>query len=303
MIEIVSATRLSEADFWEKSALGQSLRRMNFESRISCAIAYENTAGLPELYNSIINEESGAEIILFIHDDVWIDDFFLTERVIEAAQKYDVFGVVGNKKCKHLQPSWAFLDTHGTWDKKENFSGAIAHGSNPFGAISYFGPAPESCKILDGVFIGINKKRVRAAKVFFDKQFNFHFYDVDFCQEAIKKDLKIGTWPIALTHQSTGGYDEKWRENYFHYHEKWKLSNVDENQNSELENNEFIKDNRQTPAHNLINHELMEMIPADTTHIIDVGCRHGQMARIYKEINKNIIYTGIEIIKIMQIRR
>lgn len=42
MIEIVAATRFAEADFWRKSALGWSLRRLAYDSRLVARIAFDS---------------------------------------------------------------------------------------------------------------------------------------------------------------------------------------------------------------------------------------------------------------------
>ncbi|MEY4394967.1 MAG: hypothetical protein RL595_2216 [Planctomycetota bacterium] len=51
MIEIVTATRFNQRDFWEKSALGISLNRLSKGSRLIANITFENQQGLPIVYN------------------------------------------------------------------------------------------------------------------------------------------------------------------------------------------------------------------------------------------------------------
>jgi hypothetical protein len=74
MIELVTATRLTKEEFWNSSALGISLRRLAFDSRLSLQVAVSNRAGLPDVYNTRISASNGAEILIFVHDDVWIED-------------------------------------------------------------------------------------------------------------------------------------------------------------------------------------------------------------------------------------
>lgn len=52
---------------------------------------------------------------------------------------------------------------------------------------------------------------------------------------------------------------------------------------------------KQTPAHNVVNNELMSLIPDGVRRIVDVGCMHGQMAHAYKQKNPVVHYVGIEI--------
>jgi hypothetical protein len=223
VIEIVSATRLSGSDFWSKSALGWSLRRLAQDARLTGSIAADNRSGLPTIYNARIDAGGGGEILAFVHDDVWIDDFFFAQRVVEGLGQYDVIGVAGNRRRVARQPGWAFVDDSLAWDDRANLSGAVAHGVNPLGAVSVFGPAPAECELLDGVFLATRKAVLQTAGVRFDPAFDFNFYDMDFCRLARARGLRLGTWPICLTHQSGGAFGSAaWREKYGLYLDKWK---------------------------------------------------------------------------------
>ncbi len=222
MIDIISATRLPEHDFWKQSPLGASLRRLAHDPRLVARIAFENRRGLPEIYNARITAADSNDMLVFIHDDVWIDDYFIGDRVIEGLRTYDVIGVAGNRRKIRNQPAWAFVDTRFTWDDKANLSGSVAHGKHPFGAVSYFGEVPADCEFLDGVFIAAKKTALTANNVLFDPRFDFHFYDMDFCRSARRHGLRLGTWPICITHQSGGAFGTKeWSAKYRAYIEKW----------------------------------------------------------------------------------
>ena len=57
----------------------------------------------------------------------------------------------------------------------------------------------------------------------FDERFDFHFYDLDFCRTARQAGLSIGTWPIAMTHQSKGAFgSDGWIDGLARYRAKWK---------------------------------------------------------------------------------
>lgn len=223
VIEIVSATRLSRQEFLARSALGLSLRRFHKDKRLRAAIAFSNSQGLPEVYNARITAQDGRDVLVFVHDDVWIDDYFLPERVLEGLATYDVIGVAGNRRRVPGQTAWAFIDEKRTWDTRANLSGRIAHGKNPFGRISDYGDVvPAECELLDGVFLAARRARLLAKGVLFDRRFDFHFYDMDFCRSARQQGLHLGTWPICLTHQSGGDFStEAWKEKYRLYRQKW----------------------------------------------------------------------------------
>ena len=69
-----------------------------------------------------------------------------------------------------------------------------------------YGVIPAACELLDGVFISAKKSVLQANGVTFDPQFDFHLYDLDFCRSAREQGLRIGTWPVLLTHQSGGAF-------------------------------------------------------------------------------------------------
>ena len=49
---------------------------MGFDSRLQRRITFSNSQGLPIVYNSAIDSDDQQDILLFIHDDVWVDDYF-----------------------------------------------------------------------------------------------------------------------------------------------------------------------------------------------------------------------------------
>lgn len=225
-IAIVSATRLSENDFWSHSALGLSLKRhLQRDARLSVDIAFENARGLSVLFNDCIDQAEDDAILVFIHDDVWIDEANFSDAVIAGLENFDVIGVAGNRRRVPGQPAWAFIDAQFTWDDKSNLSGHVAHGKNAFGQISDFGAVPAECELLDGVFLATKKTSLKLNKVRFDARFDFHFYDMDFCRSARKAGLRLGTWPVKLTHQSGGAFGSPhWTEKYQCYLNKWETA-------------------------------------------------------------------------------
>jgi GT2 family glycosyltransferase len=235
IIKIISATQYVEKDFWEKSALGQSLIRLRFDARIESKIAFSNKRGLGHVYNSQIMVAGVDDILVFVHDDVWLEDLFLAQRLHEGLSAFNVIGVAGNKKRGSYQPVWSHFFRFSEDDKKtpcgfvaddaSNWSGAIGSSTDdgkPFGRVMPFGAVPASCELLDGVFLAAKRSTLVKNSVFFDPQFEFHFYDLDFCRTARKRGLTLGTWPISITHLGTGLYGtESWNAMKNLYFEKW----------------------------------------------------------------------------------
>jgi GT2 family glycosyltransferase len=227
MIEFVTATRMTREAFWEKSALGRSLLRIDpsDHERWVARVAFENSRGLPEVFNERIRAAGEGDILAFVHDDVWIEDFFICDHLEEALHEFAVIGVAGNSRRIPRQPAWHFarVATEFIWDERANLRGAIAHGPEPFGAVSRFGPTYEECELLDGVFMATRRDTLIGHEVLFDTRFKFDFYDMDFCRTARARGLRLGCWPIALTHQSAGLFGSaSWQAGYAAYLDKWK---------------------------------------------------------------------------------
>lgn len=226
-VHVVSATRLSESDFWSKSALGKSLQEYREREDVKIHIHFLNTEGLPSIYNRVIDISNGTDIMVFVHDDVWLEhlqDKNWLESIRVGVKHYDVIGVAGNTRFTSTQPGWCFRSIDNgqfSWDSAY-LSGAVGHGNKSNANKDYYGPVPMECKVLDGVLLAMRGANLRRSRVRFDTRFKFHFYDLDFCREAGRKGLTLGTWAIPLTHQSGGAFGTtSWVDAYNGYLDKW----------------------------------------------------------------------------------
>jgi hypothetical protein len=222
MLRLVAATR-SDATAFPQTPLGRSLERMRHWQNVRAEIAFNNSAGLPDVYNAAIQRADDRDSITFIHDDVWIDDWFLPLRVEMGLSQFAVLGVAGNVRRVPRQPSWYFVDADLTRDDPRNYSGAVAHGPNGMGTVNAYGPTPRPVALLDGLFLAAKVSTLRTSGVTFDPRFRFHFYDVDFCRSCERAGLAMGTWPIDLTHASGGNFQSpEWIAASQVYFEKWR---------------------------------------------------------------------------------
>ncbi|MEO8758190.1 MAG: hypothetical protein ABI398_10625 [Devosia sp.] len=202
MIEIVTATRLTAAAFQARAPLGQSLKRLAKDPRLKPHIAYENNRGLSEIYNARIDATT-SDILVFVHDDVWLEDFYFADRIVEGLKQFDIIGVAGNSRRVAGQDAWARVPGADRLDLPY-LRGAIAHGDAPLGKVGFYGPIIGECALLDGVFIAARTSALKERGARFDPRFAFHFYDLDFCRTVRDAGLRLSTWPIAMTHRSAG---------------------------------------------------------------------------------------------------
>lgn len=223
-IRFVAATRMSEHEFWHRTLLGKRLHEWRNIPDITTQIAFENSTGLSTVYNKAIQSADNSEIIVFIHDDAWLMQDSCLSEIRRGLQKYEVLGVAGNQRRFPGQQTW-YLRVNERNEyclDRPHLSGAVRYGSVHATELNQFGPWPAECELLDGVFLAARVDVLRRVGLHFDEQFDFHFYDLDFCRAARAMRLKIGTWPIQLLHGSRGNPGEKkWEINFKKYIGKW----------------------------------------------------------------------------------
>lgn len=165
-----------------------------------------NRTGLSTIYNSVLNERAGRdEIVVFLHDDVTIGDLFIQEKLNEAVGPlgYAIVGLAGTSSFNLMldKPVTMWLQP-----PHQALSGAVEHAApNGQNAWSYYGPTPRRCVVMDGLFLAVDMLKI--GNVRFDEQFEFHFYDLDFCLTAHQAGLMLGTQNVYVNHQSGGSYN------------------------------------------------------------------------------------------------
>jgi|TARA_R110000787_G_scaffold336_9_gene1294 GT2 family glycosyltransferase len=169
---------------------------------------HNNRTGLSEVYNTYLTEEYRDHLVVFVHDDVHLDDGFVVEKLHEAHEKFDVVGLAGGNNPNFAPtgpPLWHLMTTDHT--------GFVSH-IFPDGRtnMSVFGDSKKPADLLDGLLISVDVTSVLDAGVTFDEDFDFHFYDLAFCFRAKRAGLTLGTWPIFVRHEGLGQPDARWHE-------------------------------------------------------------------------------------------
>lgn len=190
-------------DSGKNSLLVQSLAELKHDCTL--VINANNKTGLPVAYNRQLTKENlrKHDIVLFAHDDVFIDDLKLKGKLYTAMKhmNYDIIGLAGTKNIKIKPPYlWHRMSEMKDW------SGAVSHpvDESTKVAVTSFGRWPERCLVIDGLFMAVNLKRVLEVGWKFNENYKYHHYDLSSCLDANKKSLKIGTYPIYVTHSSPG---------------------------------------------------------------------------------------------------
>jgi len=218
---IVSATRLTAEEFERNSLLGRALRKWPDCKR---KVYFDNKLGLSTLYNRAIAEAAPSDVLIFVHDDVWFDqpDFF--EQILKGLRRFDVLGIAGNTRLCPNHSAWLFNATATSEFQPdlEHASGSVLSGNLRQPIQTVFGAVPAACELLDGVFLAAKAKTLQRRQISFDERFEFHFYDLDFCRTCRSSGLTLGTWPLALYHESPGAFGSpSWRRARVAYQSKW----------------------------------------------------------------------------------
>lgn len=225
---LVSATRERAAYVSRATLLGRSLEHFPPALRPKLYLRADNhgpsTEGLPAFYNRAIEALPESGQVVFLHDDIYLHDWFLTERLQEAFQHFDVVGLVGSINPAADQPS----ATH-TLDaalrparcSESGETGVLNHFDPQRIMPDVYGSTPQRCGLLDGCFLACRLESLRSTGLRFDPAFAFHCYDADFCRSALALGLHLGTWPIACTHGSPGNFSSAWIQAAEMFRRKW----------------------------------------------------------------------------------
>jgi GT2 family glycosyltransferase len=222
---IVAASRCKESEFWTSTMLGKSMANQRDLEGLRFQIYFENQLGLSQIYNTAIKKSKLNDVLVFVHDDVWIEDDNWITKIRESLSEFDIVGVAGNVQLKPEQPAWCFMEKTEkgfTLDKKL-LRGSVSQGTSPSKKTEYyFGDVPAECKVLDGLLFCAKASALRLTGTYFDPRFSFDFYDLDFCRSAGKNGLRIGVWNMKVIHNSGGSFKTKeWNDAYDQYLQKW----------------------------------------------------------------------------------
>lgn len=205
-ILVVSATRNKKLDTKiYQSVAGISANHSAAELRLN--IVENNKQGLPAVYNRFLDKKylKKHDIVLFVHDDVFIDDLKLKGKLYNnLTQMYDIVGLAGCIKPVIKKPAlWHVMS------QRENLRGFVHHEKQITQdqiatQVTSFGYTPCRVTIIDGLFMAVNLKQVISSGWKFNEQFDFHHYDIAACLDANKLKLKVGVAPIHVIHESPG---------------------------------------------------------------------------------------------------
>lgn len=151
-----------------------------------------------------MDEYGGYDVVVFLHDDIILNDCMIYEKLVEAKNRgMDVVGVAGGK-------GWVpppDRSAHWGWTSASRSCGmaGIVNHVSPEGKLfaSHYGETPTRTLTVDGCFmVFMNKALDKGLR--FNQKYDFDFYDMALSMDAYKLGLKTGVEPVLLTHLSRG---------------------------------------------------------------------------------------------------
>ena len=212
MITIGYSTRNSNKEFQEYLKKSAGHPKIQIIEKVN-----NGEKNLSEVYNEIISE-SNFDVVVLCHDDIYFDTNNWATKLVRQFDKNSDYGILGMAGTTEMPKSGMW------WENRSKMYGIVNHESEGKKWESKYsdslGNDVKEVVVVDGVFIAINKQKIKST---FDETVDgFHMYDVNFCFKNFLQDVKIGVLTnVRLTHKSIGMTNDKWEENRNLFAEKY----------------------------------------------------------------------------------
>jgi hypothetical protein len=206
------STRVHNPEFVEYLKKSSGFKKIEVIEKVN-----NGEKSLSQVYNEILKESSN-DIVVLCHDDIYFDTTSWYHKVVKHFEK-DEYGILG-------MAGTTFMPKSGRWweDRKKMF-GIVNHEHEgkkwESKYSSGFGNNVKECVVVDGLFIAIDKKKIK--KIFDETVTGFHFYDIEFCFQNFLEGVKIGVITnVRVTHKSIGITNQQWEDNREIFSKKFK---------------------------------------------------------------------------------
>lgn len=281
--------------------IGFSTRKLdeNFKNHLisSCGVRdveiifIENNGeySLTEAYN-ILLEKSKNDIVVLCHDDIYFDTKNWGKKLLSHFNKTD-YGILGVAGTTDLSESGMW------WDNSNKMVGIVNHEHEGKKWTSTYSKDLKNniaqCCIIDGLFIALDKNKIK--NNFNESVKGFHFYDLEFSFSNNIENVKVGViFNIRITHKSIGITNDSWEENKKEFVSRWKKV-LPYSVNPEVV---FSPDPKITNE----KYKVSVIIPTKNNSEILINCLESYIKNTkYKNVNYLIADTGSKLDEIKKI--
>jgi hypothetical protein len=181
------------------------------------SVVYDNTDGLPKVYNKFLNDKQYKNnILLFVHDDVELEDVFLVDKLQNSP--YKIRGLAGCTQANNNKPpAWHLMC------ERTDYVGEVTHKNQQRTWTTVYGSTDARALLIDGLFIAVDVKEANSKGIEFDEDFQFHHYDLSFCLRCNQAKVTVGVLPVRVIHHGLGdsANTPEWFNSAVHFSKKY----------------------------------------------------------------------------------
>ena len=218
MIRFISVTPKTNPESVLINRSFNLLKKLNPDG-MEFEVVTNNTEALSVVYNRFLRLSKAEDYIVFIHDDVMIEDLCIFEKLESACEKFGIVGIAGISGPLAIKPPvlWHLVGpAQNRRGEVSNFLATPEELKSDYFSLSdvysvprittSFGPTFSQATFIDGVFMGVHVGTLRQHGVLFDEKnpARFHFYDLNLCIDAVNRGVIVGVAPIRIVHCSPG---------------------------------------------------------------------------------------------------
>jgi hypothetical protein len=147
LLIVICTQAKTDAEF-QKLPIYPSLKKQYdvHSPNIDFHVFKDNKRGLSECYNEVLKDPKNAnKIVLFVHDDVELEDLFLYEKLVDSP--YSITGLAGAKSFNRQSEKLAWHLSA----PREDFVGEVAHIAEGRVWTTVFGPTKSRALTIDGL--------------------------------------------------------------------------------------------------------------------------------------------------------
>jgi GT2 family glycosyltransferase len=218
-VKVITCTRAQTVEEFEQRPIFNSLKQLTqlYGDNLFSFELDKTNSGLSATYNKHLTNANRNTILVFVHDDVELNDLFLVEKL--NAAPYSVIVLAGGTEMDLTKPKVA-------WHlccSRDKLRGEVTHTGGNKVWTTVFGQTPARVMSFDGVFIACHCDAVVDANVTFDEDFAYHFYDLAFALRCNEAKLTAGVTPIHVVHHGLGDsmYSADWEEQNTKFKQKY----------------------------------------------------------------------------------
>jgi hypothetical protein len=148
---------------------------------------------------------AGGEILIFTHDDVEILAGDFGHRLARRLAECDILGIAGATRA--TGPAWPYAG----WPF---LHGAVIYPDGSGYRVTAYSrkvPLARGIRVMDGVFLAMDRRL--ALQIGWDEETcdGFHGYDVDFTLRAAQAGMRLAVASdLGIVHRSSGSFDDRW---------------------------------------------------------------------------------------------